>query len=101
MKSRVLVFALAVLCLFSCSTAMSLIGRARAVDARGRALWIAGAGFAAGCGIWATHFVAMLAYRSSFPFDYDIGLTLRHAEKIRAFEAERLLQKPWLAHTVV
>jgi 3-isopropylmalate/(R)-2-methylmalate dehydratase small subunit len=28
----------------------------------------------------------------------DIGLTLRHAEKIRAFEAERLLTKPWLAH---
>ncbi len=28
----------------------------------------------------------------------DIGLTLRHAEKISAFEAERLLSKPWLAH---
>lgn len=28
----------------------------------------------------------------------DIGLTLRHAEKIRAFEAERLSSKPWLAH---
>lgn len=28
----------------------------------------------------------------------DIGLTLRHADKIRAFEAERLLTKPWLAH---
>jgi 3-isopropylmalate/(R)-2-methylmalate dehydratase small subunit len=27
----------------------------------------------------------------------DIGLTLRHADKIRAFEAERLLHKPWLA----
>jgi 3-isopropylmalate/(R)-2-methylmalate dehydratase small subunit len=30
----------------------------------------------------------------------DIGLTLRHADKIRAFEAERLLSKPWLAHTI-
>ena len=30
----------------------------------------------------------------------DIGLTLRHADKIRAFEAERLLKKPWLAHTI-
>ena len=29
----------------------------------------------------------------------DIGLTLRHAEKIKAFEAERLATKPWLAHT--
>ena len=30
----------------------------------------------------------------------DIGLTLRHADKIRAFEAERLAKKPWLAHTM-
>jgi 3-isopropylmalate/(R)-2-methylmalate dehydratase small subunit len=30
----------------------------------------------------------------------DIGLTLRHADKIKAFEAERLLTKPWLAHTI-
>ncbi|MDQ2779696.1 MAG: 3-isopropylmalate dehydratase small subunit [Pseudomonadota bacterium] len=29
----------------------------------------------------------------------DIGLTLRHADKIRAFEAERLARMPWLAHT--
>ena len=27
----------------------------------------------------------------------DIGLTLRHADKIRAFEAERLAKMPWLA----
>ncbi|MEY2620584.1 MAG: hypothetical protein RIT26_404 [Pseudomonadota bacterium] len=30
----------------------------------------------------------------------DIGLTLRHADKIRAFEAQRLATKPWLAHTL-
>jgi 3-isopropylmalate/(R)-2-methylmalate dehydratase small subunit len=28
----------------------------------------------------------------------DIGLTFRHAEKIKSFEAERLATKPWLAH---
>ena len=28
----------------------------------------------------------------------DIGLTLRHADKIRAYEAERLAKMPWLAH---
>ena len=27
----------------------------------------------------------------------DIGLTLRHADKIKAFEAERLARQPWLA----
>ena len=31
----------------------------------------------------------------------DIGLTLRQADKIRAFEAQRLATKPWLAHTMV
>ena len=30
----------------------------------------------------------------------DIGLTLRHADKIKAFESERLAQKPWLAHSM-
>ena len=29
----------------------------------------------------------------------DIGLTLRHADTIRAFEAERLATKPWLNRT--
>ena len=31
----------------------------------------------------------------------DIGLTLRQADKIRAFEAERLAKKPWLARSMV
>ena len=31
----------------------------------------------------------------------DIGLTLRHSDKIKAFEAERLAAKPWLAQTLL
>jgi 3-isopropylmalate/(R)-2-methylmalate dehydratase small subunit len=30
----------------------------------------------------------------------DIGLTLRYADKIRSFEAERLLKRPWLTRRV-
>ena len=30
----------------------------------------------------------------------DIGLTLRHADKIKAFEAERIATKPWLNHRI-
>jgi len=30
----------------------------------------------------------------------DIGLTLRHKDKIEAFEKERLATKPWLAKTM-
>jgi 3-isopropylmalate/(R)-2-methylmalate dehydratase small subunit len=29
----------------------------------------------------------------------DIGLTLRHKDKIAAFEAQRLAAKPWLARS--
>ena len=31
----------------------------------------------------------------------DIGLTLRHADKIRAFEAARIASKPWLNQRIV
>jgi len=31
----------------------------------------------------------------------DIGLTLRHADKIRGYEAERLARMPWLANRLV
>ena len=31
----------------------------------------------------------------------DIGLTLRHADKIRAFESERLARMPWLGNRLV
>ncbi|TSA09770.1 MAG: 3-isopropylmalate dehydratase small subunit [Comamonadaceae bacterium] len=31
----------------------------------------------------------------------DIGLTLRHADKIRTFEAQRLAQRPWLTRTLL
>jgi 3-isopropylmalate/(R)-2-methylmalate dehydratase small subunit len=31
----------------------------------------------------------------------DIGLTLRHADEIQSFEAERLAKQPWLAHRLV
>ena len=30
----------------------------------------------------------------------DIALTLRHADKIRSFEAERLLKRPWLTRRI-
>ncbi|MDP2264747.1 MAG: 3-isopropylmalate dehydratase small subunit [Hydrogenophaga sp.] len=30
----------------------------------------------------------------------DIGLTLRHKDKIAAFESQRLATKPWLAHSM-
>src|SRR5215469_18078400 len=52
----------AMLCLFACVTAMSMLTRAREAKEHLRPFWLAAAGTVAGCGIWGTHFVAMLAY---------------------------------------
>ncbi|HSZ74656.1 MAG TPA: MHYT domain-containing protein [Rhizomicrobium sp.] len=64
------------LCLLACSSAMSMIARSRATNGRARNFWLAAAGVVAGCGIWGTHFVAMLAYRTGLPVAYDPSLTL-------------------------
>jgi methyl-accepting chemotaxis protein len=64
-----------VVCFLSSVTAITLFHRARSTAGRATAVWIAAAGCAAGCGIWATHFLAMLAYEPGLPVAYDIPLT--------------------------
>lgn len=64
-----------VICLFAAWTALSLTDRARAAVGRGRALWTAAGALATGGGIWATHFVAMLAFQPDMPIGYDLGVT--------------------------
>src|SRR3954465_572113 len=71
---RLLVLAGAI-CFLASLVAISLFHRAQATAARARAAWIGMAGAATGCGIWATHFVAMLAYEPGVVVRYDIGLT--------------------------
>ena len=66
----------AVLCLFASLTAVNLFNRARAIAGRARALWIIAAAIATGFGIWATHFVAMLAYEPGIPIAYSLSLTV-------------------------
>jgi signal transduction histidine kinase len=75
-----LVVVAAGLCLLACATALTMIARARAVEpGRARLTWLAGAGAVAGCGIWGTHFVAMLAYSSGLPIGFATGLTVTSA----------------------
>lgn len=70
-----LVIVAGLVCFLASLTAISLFNRARATAGRTRATWIIAAGAAAGCGIWATHFVAMLAYDPGISIAYNIGLT--------------------------
>jgi len=70
-----LVVVAGLVCFLSSVTAITLFNRARSTEGRARAIWIAAAGAATGCGIWATHFLAMLAYHPGVPIAYNINLT--------------------------
>lgn len=48
----------------------------RAVMARRPAAWMIGPGLVAGMGVWATHFMAMLAYQPMLDIGYRLDLTL-------------------------
>jgi signal transduction histidine kinase len=70
-----LVVVAGLICFLACYTAISLLARTRAASGPARDWWLAGAAFVAGCGVWSTHFVAMLAFKSVLPIGYDVGLT--------------------------
>ena len=70
-----LVVVAGIICLLASITAFALLGRARAAGRR-RGAWLALTAFVSGTGIWATHFVAMLAYQPHLPIGYDLSLTL-------------------------
>jgi signal transduction histidine kinase/CheY-like chemotaxis protein len=56
--------------------ALALAERIHHVAGRAVASWLLGGGFAMGTGIWAMHFVGMLAFRLPIPLGYDLQLTL-------------------------
>lgn len=70
-----LVLLAAAICYLSSLTAVELFRRARSTD-ENPTRWILMGGVAGGCGTWATHFIAMLAYTPHIPLGYDIPLTL-------------------------
>jgi diguanylate cyclase (GGDEF)-like protein/PAS domain S-box-containing protein len=63
-------------CLLSSACGISLFYRAKATFGRTRLTWMGLDAAAAGCGIWATHFIAMLAYDPGISTGYDPGLTI-------------------------
>ncbi|MCA1477456.1 MULTISPECIES: EAL domain-containing protein [Bradyrhizobium] len=63
-------------CLLASAAAISLFQRARATHGAGRLAWIALDAAVSGCGIWATHFIAMLAYGPGSAGAYNIPVTI-------------------------
>ena len=64
-----------VICFLASAAAVSLLHRAAAATGWGRAIWIATSGTATGCGIWATHFIGILAYDPGIGVSYGVALT--------------------------
>src|SRR2546428_3614259 len=69
-----LVLLAVLICFLAGLAAINLFHRARAASGRTRLAWLATAGAATGCGIWSTHFIAMLAYDPGIPVAYSVGL---------------------------
>jgi len=64
------------ICWLASAVAISLLHRAKASQGHTRAIWIGLDAAVGGCGIWATHFVAMLAYDPGTGAGYNIPITL-------------------------
>ncbi|MFK0329875.1 EAL domain-containing protein [Rhizobium sp. NPDC090275] len=64
------------LCFLSSLAALTLLQRARSTVKVARLIWLLMGGAAGGFGIWATHFVAMLAYDGGVVVGYDTSETL-------------------------
>jgi diguanylate cyclase (GGDEF)-like protein/PAS domain S-box-containing protein len=64
-----------VVCFLGSSAALSLLQRAKASQGHARFAWMALQGAVAGSGIWATHFIAMLAYDPGIGAGYNMLVT--------------------------
>ncbi len=70
-----LVFLAGLICIGACSISVNIYIRANDLE-RGRPLsWLFVAATVFGVGVWATHFIAELAFEPGFPISYDAGLT--------------------------
>ncbi|MDO6413116.1 EAL domain-containing protein [Sphingomonas sp. BIUV-7] len=62
-------------CLFGGYTLFAIADHSSRVPANRRVLWLGMGAVAGGVTIWATHFIAMLAYRNGMPVAYSAKLT--------------------------
>jgi diguanylate cyclase (GGDEF)-like protein/PAS domain S-box-containing protein len=66
----------AFICVLASLTAINLLRHARKSTGNMRYVWLAVSAISTGFGIWATHFVAMLAFTPGIPSGYNIALTM-------------------------
>src|SRR5580700_10169911 len=66
----------AFVCILASIAAIRLLRYARNSAGRMRGVWLTVSAISTGFGIWATHFIAMLAFRPGMPDGYNIELTI-------------------------
>lgn len=66
----------AAICFLSSLTGFALAHQVRSAAPQKQAAWLLLLAFVSGAGIWATHFIAMLAYQPHLPTSYAPGATL-------------------------
>jgi diguanylate cyclase len=66
----------AVICTLASLAAINLLRHARGSVGHMRGVWLTVSAISTGFGIWATHFIAMLAFSPGIPSGYNITLTL-------------------------
>ena len=66
-------------CAVACLAALNMLARREVASGWARTAWLAGAAVVFGCGVWATHFVSMLAFQPSLPSSYEVATTLLSA----------------------
>ncbi len=71
-----LVILAAVICSLASFTALTLLQHVRTSTGRLESVWLAIAAIATGFGIWATHFIAMMAFSPGLPSGYNVALTI-------------------------
>jgi PAS domain S-box-containing protein len=69
-----LVLVAVAVCFAACFVALTLVSRGAGSGARWR--WVTAGSIAFGCGVWAAHFISMLAYKTQLPLSYDLGATI-------------------------
>jgi len=99
----------AIICLLASFTAVTLLHHVRKSTGHLRHMWLAVSATATGFGIWATHFIAMLAFSPGIPSGYNIALTVLSLIAaivltgigLAVALSRRIPASPWLGGTIV
>jgi diguanylate cyclase len=98
-----------VVCAIASYAAITLLRHARGSAGQLRVVWLAVSAVSTGFGIWATHFIGMLAFSPGLPSGYDVRLTISSlvwAVLLTGTGLAASMQRdwrfgPWLGGTIV